>query len=226
MSTPAQVAANQQNAQFSTGPKSDAGKMRSSQNACNHGFRSLGVLLPSEDPAEYEALLEELGHHFSLRDLTEQRFIREMADAEWRLRRARRLIQLQLEDKIAALSLEHPGLDPHRLQLKAHLALAAEAAPLLKYEQKFERQYERAYHGWCKYQQQSRQARDQDFEAQLKSPPPTAQRQADQQADTNEPNPGHALTPRNASCPCGSGRKYKRCCGLHAPPVLGRRQAA
>jgi uncharacterized protein YecA (UPF0149 family) len=27
-------------------------------------------------------------------------------------------------------------------------------------------------------------------------------------------------TPRNAQCPCGSGVKYKRCCGKNAPPVL------
>jgi uncharacterized protein YecA (UPF0149 family) len=27
-------------------------------------------------------------------------------------------------------------------------------------------------------------------------------------------------TPRGASCPCGSGLKYKRCCGHGAPPVL------
>lgn len=26
--------------------------------------------------------------------------------------------------------------------------------------------------------------------------------------------------PRSAPCPCGSGQKYKRCCGQHAPPVL------
>jgi hypothetical protein len=29
-------------------------------------------------------------------------------------------------------------------------------------------------------------------------------------------------TPRNAPCPCGSGAKYKRCCGKDAPPVLNR----
>jgi uncharacterized protein YecA (UPF0149 family) len=27
-------------------------------------------------------------------------------------------------------------------------------------------------------------------------------------------------TPRNALCPCGSGAKYKRCCGKNAPSVL------
>jgi len=25
---------------------------------------------------------------------------------------------------------------------------------------------------------------------------------------------------RNSPCPCGSGKKYKRCCGVDAPPVL------
>jgi len=29
------------------------------------------------------------------------------------------------------------------------------------------------------------------------------------------------LTPRNAPCTCGSGEKYKRCCGKDAPPVPG-----
>jgi AcrR family transcriptional regulator len=28
------------------------------------------------------------------------------------------------------------------------------------------------------------------------------------------------LTPRGAPCPCGSGNKYKRCCGTGAPPAL------
>lgn len=27
---------------------------------------------------------------------------------------------------------------------------------------------------------------------------------------------------RNAPCPCGSGVKYKRCCGTNAPPILGQ----
>ena len=25
---------------------------------------------------------------------------------------------------------------------------------------------------------------------------------------------------RNSPCPCGSGQKYKRCCGVNAPPIL------
>ena len=33
-------------------------------------------------------------------------------------------------------------------------------------------------------------------------------------------------TPRSARCPCGSGLKYKRCCGTNAPPVLSTAMAA
>ena len=27
---------------------------------------------------------------------------------------------------------------------------------------------------------------------------------------------------RNSPCPCGSGQKYKRCCGVNAPPILNQ----
>ncbi len=36
--------------------------------------------------------------------------------------------------------------------------------------------------------------------------------------------PSHQ-TPRNAPCPCGSGKKFKRCCGHGAPPVLNTQAA-
>jgi SEC-C motif len=32
--------------------------------------------------------------------------------------------------------------------------------------------------------------------------------------------------PRNAPCPCNSGLKYKRCCGVAAPPVLTKSASA
>jgi len=42
-------------------------------------------------------------------------------------------------------------------------------------------------------------------------------------ARQNEPDPApgnQTQIPRTAPCPCGSGLKYKRCCGVGAPPVL------
>jgi hypothetical protein len=34
--------------------------------------------------------------------------------------------------------------------------------------------------------------------------------------------PETAQIPRNAACPCGSGEKYKRCCGQNAAPMLNQ----
>ncbi len=36
----------------------------------------------------------------------------------------------------------------------------------------------------------------------------------------SQTEPAPPQTPRNAKCPCGSGEKFKRCCGKDAPPVL------
>ena len=33
-------------------------------------------------------------------------------------------------------------------------------------------------------------------------------------------NPQQQEVGRNSPCPCGSGQKYKRCCGVNAPPIL------
>jgi hypothetical protein len=40
------------------------------------------------------------------------------------------------------------------------------------------------------------------------------------------PQPAPVAIPRSAPCPCGSGQKFKRCCGRNAPPVLSVKSAA
>ncbi|MGA8027150.1 MAG: hypothetical protein WB992_08380, partial [Bryobacteraceae bacterium] len=57
--TPAQNAANQRNAQLSTGPTSEAGKAKSSLNAVKTGLTGRTVLLPGDDAALYEAHIAE-----------------------------------------------------------------------------------------------------------------------------------------------------------------------
>ncbi|MGA8598820.1 MAG: hypothetical protein WB676_29225 [Bryobacteraceae bacterium] len=53
MSTAAQIAANQANAQLSTGPTSETGKAKSSLNAVKTGLTGRTVLLPGDDAAIY-----------------------------------------------------------------------------------------------------------------------------------------------------------------------------
>ena len=51
--TPIQIAANQANAQKSTGPTSAEGKQRSSLNALKTGLTGRTVLMPGEDTEAY-----------------------------------------------------------------------------------------------------------------------------------------------------------------------------
>ncbi len=61
MATSAQIAANQRNAQKSTGPKTEKGKARSRENALKHGLRAFTIMptLPSEDPKRIDDRIQE-----------------------------------------------------------------------------------------------------------------------------------------------------------------------
>jgi len=151
--TAAQLAANQANAQHSTGPTTPEGSAISSRNNLRHGFRSQSVLLPGDDGAEYQALFDELSSHFEPDDTTEIRHVREMVDAEWRLRRVRHQLENALTRRITALYHDDPEAPMIELQSRAIETLGiAEPGPSyltwLRYETKFERQYDRANQNW------------------------------------------------------------------------------
>jgi hypothetical protein len=155
MASEAQTAANRANATQSTGPRSADGKARSAKNNLRHGLRSQSALAPGDDTAEYNELIHNVRDHFHPDDFTEERHVRELIDAEWRLRRVRRHHLTLLTRKIAALAPLHPDLNPADLQAVAFDALLRESstfAQLLRYETKFERQYDRAYAVWAAYQ--------------------------------------------------------------------------
>ena len=57
MATEAQIAANQQNAQKSTGPTSEAGKAAVSQSRISHGMTGQFRLLSWEDPNQFQQLV-------------------------------------------------------------------------------------------------------------------------------------------------------------------------
>jgi hypothetical protein len=60
MATDAQIKANQQNAQKSTGPTSVEGKKKSSMNAVTHGIFSNIAILPGEDETFIQKLREDI----------------------------------------------------------------------------------------------------------------------------------------------------------------------
>jgi len=81
------AATNRANSQHSTGPRTEAGKLRSSLNALTHGLTSRTVLLPSEDPADHERHVQDFLDEYKPQGPTERQLVQEMIDTAWRLNR-------------------------------------------------------------------------------------------------------------------------------------------
>ena len=94
MSSPAQIAANQQNARLSTGPKSEEGKAASSKNNLRHGFTGAFMILPWEKQEEFDTLLSELRAEHQPATLTETLLVEKMAQSFWLSQRAVKLQQI------------------------------------------------------------------------------------------------------------------------------------
>jgi hypothetical protein len=87
MATQEQIQANRENAQRSTGPRTEEGKTRSSMNAVKTGLTGRTVLLPGDDAAAYE---KHLNHFFQQHQPIgddESNLVQSLADTEWRLLR-------------------------------------------------------------------------------------------------------------------------------------------
>jgi len=90
MSTPKQITANKINAKRSTGPRTPAGKARSSRNATKFGLFSGTFTHPGEEK-DYAALRANLRDAFDPQTAPEQAALDQICGAVWRLRRCNQL---------------------------------------------------------------------------------------------------------------------------------------
>jgi hypothetical protein len=89
MPSEAQISANRRNAKLSTGPRTQAGRARSSMNACKSGIYAQSAIIPGEDPAELEALTSRI--YDSLQPSPEETaLVDQLIGADWQFRRLRR----------------------------------------------------------------------------------------------------------------------------------------
>src|SRR5256885_7632534 len=105
MATPAQITANCANAQKSTGPRTDAGKSASRFNALQHGLDAKSVIIPGEDPAEYDALAGGYRDEFCPATPSETFVVDTMIRADWSKRR----LQPMEAELYGTLMTENPG---------------------------------------------------------------------------------------------------------------------
>jgi hypothetical protein len=137
MATPAQITANQANAQKSTGPRSVEGKSVSRFNALKHGIDAQSIVIPGEDPADYDALAEAYHREYRPESPSEAFHIQTMLRAAWqKLRLAR--VEADLTRTLIAES--NGG------SLAAALLADTPAAKLLARVQRQISGFERAWH--------------------------------------------------------------------------------
>ncbi|HEX4808550.1 MAG TPA: hypothetical protein VH325_06455 [Bryobacteraceae bacterium] len=85
--SPARLAANRANAQLSTGPTSESGKAKSSQNALKTALTGRTVLLPHDDADRYERHLNSYRKAYSPVGERECELVQSLADTTWRIDR-------------------------------------------------------------------------------------------------------------------------------------------
>ena len=93
MSTQAQIAANQANAQLSTGAKTEAGKAAAARNNFRHGLSTSSEfwVLPSERQTDYLQLLAQFQQEHQPETPTEEALVQALAEHHWLRHRAMRL---------------------------------------------------------------------------------------------------------------------------------------
>jgi hypothetical protein len=83
----AKLAANRENAQLSTGPKTEEGKRKVSQNRTTHGLTGQATLIPGEDPEAFQTLCLRLNLELAPGTAVENALVDTIANAQWRAHR-------------------------------------------------------------------------------------------------------------------------------------------
>lgn len=212
-----QMLTNRSNSQASTGPSTPAGKARAASNSLKHGLSGSFSVLSHESCEDFDQLLQDLHSEFTPAGSHENFLVQQMAEARWNLARARRLEAASLNRMITS---ESDNPDDYDYAIVANMMLNGSdvLAVLIRYAASHERSFYKAV-------AELRRVRAHPLggpassgaNVEAPTPAPVASSpNRDLASFRNEDTP----TARNALCPCASGKKYKRCCGAGAPPLL------
>jgi hypothetical protein len=134
------IEANRANSQLSTGPKTEAGKQRSSLNALRHGLTSQIVVMPTEDLEVYQLHLKSFTGEYNPQGATESLLVQTVADTAWRLNRVA-VLEINL---LAPAAANQPDPLDDTPDLVVSLESQSKAlANLSLYSQRLSRQFER-----------------------------------------------------------------------------------
>ena len=89
MSSLTQITTNRANAQFSTGPRTEAGKSRTAQNARKHGLTSSHLIVADSDREAFESMSQALTSVIAPQGELESTLFDTLLHANWNIRRCR-----------------------------------------------------------------------------------------------------------------------------------------
>ena len=138
-----QLEANRTNSQKSTGPRTGAGKKRSSLNALRHGLTGQTVVLPEEDLAAHIAFAKSIVESFSPENANEIQLAQSYAEYQWRLNRIAAIETTLftlgiMEDNAENLNLENPQVHNAVSYAKTFRSQSGEFGRLSMYNQRLE----------------------------------------------------------------------------------------
>jgi hypothetical protein len=99
MASEKQIAANQRNAQLSTGPKTDSGRNASRMNAYTHGLTGQLDFRTPEEQAAHDKFCSGIVSSLTPADGVERQFAQSVAEDHWRLNKGR-----SIENNLFAIS--------------------------------------------------------------------------------------------------------------------------
>jgi len=209
---------NPANPTHATGPRTAEGKAKSSQNSRKHGLCSDQLVIREDQREAYNTLHDSLYEELEPANRMESIFVDQMIVSDWNMARIREM-EVQY----------HQNNPEARSDISSHKELIL----LRRYYVTAERGFFRALRE-LRLIQSTRIARHDThqpgpilvkalppshrsllnrLDAIVNAPPPSDNPVRNEpQAPAPKP-PASAKTPRNATCPCGSHIKYKRCCG-------------
>jgi hypothetical protein len=146
--SPAQLAANRLNALKSTGPRTEAGLARSSQNAVQSALTGRTVLLPTDNVKEYAEFLADFQKNLKPVGPIESELVQIIVDCHWRLRRIQELeyaLYTHGERQFADAFADEPEENRHSMViLQTHLTYQKELRNLHIQEARIDRKRAKA----------------------------------------------------------------------------------
>ena len=141
------AAVHKANAQHSTGPRTEAGKQRSSMNALRHGLTGQTVVLPTEDHSAYQRHSQSFLDEHQPKGATETQLVQSLIDTSWRQNRAAavetNLFSLGITEMEDSVQANHPDAETALAMALAFREHNRAFSQISIYSQRLARQFER-----------------------------------------------------------------------------------